>query len=274
MQRRRRHGESIDSYLINGNRINVLAEGRLVNLATMKGMGHPVEVMDLSFALQALCTEYMYKNGGDLTGGVYDVPYEIDATVAHLKLASLGITIDELSEEQKTYPAVLDSRHINTLFLGYTSEFSVGIGLTDGKEILLRIPGVGSEMLLRKAADALIFRRRKGLVRSADTIETVHDHPHPGIYRKGLILLEAKEQHAVRHLRPDAGVGHQCPACFLKGHLPDTVSPSGVRGDGGGSLMNVGGTVSKGAPTFFFEREGREGFRCGKGIPGRFRPVP
>ena len=81
----------------------MLAEGRLVNLATTKGMGHPVEVMDLSFALQALCTEYMYKNGDSLKGGVYEVPYEIDATVAYLKLASLGVTIDELSEEQKTY---------------------------------------------------------------------------------------------------------------------------------------------------------------------------
>jgi adenosylhomocysteinase len=59
--------------------------------------------MDLSFALQALCTEYMYKNGGDLKGGVYEVPHEIDTTVAHLKLASLGVTIDTLSEEQNTY---------------------------------------------------------------------------------------------------------------------------------------------------------------------------
>ncbi len=95
--------DSIDTYLVNGNRISVLAEGRLVNLATTKGMGHPVEVMDLSFALQALCTEYMYKNGGSLKGGVYEVPYEIDAKVAYLKLASLGVSIDELSPEQKIY---------------------------------------------------------------------------------------------------------------------------------------------------------------------------
>ena len=95
--------DSIDTYMLNGKRISVLAEGRLVNLATTKAMGHPVEVMDLSFALQALCTEYMFKNGASLKGGVYEVPYEIDTTVANLKLASLGITIDTLSDGQDTY---------------------------------------------------------------------------------------------------------------------------------------------------------------------------
>jgi adenosylhomocysteinase len=81
----------------------VLAEGRLVNLATPKGMGHPIEVMDLSFALQALCARYIMENGGDLTGGVYEVPQGIDEKVAFLKLSALGLAIDEMSGEQKAY---------------------------------------------------------------------------------------------------------------------------------------------------------------------------
>ncbi|MBT8508119.1 adenosylhomocysteinase [Methanomicrobiaceae archaeon CYW5] len=95
--------DGIDTYVINGRRINVLAEGRLVNLATPKGMGHPIEVMDLSFALQALCTEYIHTNGASLNGGVYEVPEAIDTTVAAIKLQSLGISIDTLTEDQCTY---------------------------------------------------------------------------------------------------------------------------------------------------------------------------
>ena len=95
--------DSIETFIIGGKRINVLAEGRLVNLATTKGMGHPIEVMDLSFALQALCSEYILNEGPSLTGGVYDVPNAIDVQVADLKLASLGIDIDVLTDEQEHY---------------------------------------------------------------------------------------------------------------------------------------------------------------------------
>jgi len=100
--------DGIDTYVIEGRRINVLAEGRLVNLATPKGMGHPIEVMDLSFALQALCTEYIHTNGAGLAGGVYEVPEDIDTTVASIKLRSLGISIDTLTEEQCTYMSSWD----------------------------------------------------------------------------------------------------------------------------------------------------------------------
>ncbi|WOF15263.1 adenosylhomocysteinase [Methanoplanus sp. FWC-SCC4] len=95
--------DGIDTYIINGKRINVLAEGRLVNLAVPKGMGHPIEVMDLSFGLQALCSEYIKNEGSALSGGVYDVPNEIDVAVASLKLKSLNVSIDALTEEQKLY---------------------------------------------------------------------------------------------------------------------------------------------------------------------------
>ena len=95
--------EGIETFFLKGKAVHVLAEGRLVNLATPKGMGHPIEVMDLSFALQALCTEYIAKFGGTLKGGVYDVPQEIDEQVANLKLSSLGISIDEMTEKQKKY---------------------------------------------------------------------------------------------------------------------------------------------------------------------------
>ena len=100
--------EGIMTYLIGGRALHVLAEGRLVNLATPKGMGHPIEVMDLSFALQALCTAYIAGNGKDLEGGVYEVPASIDERVANLKLASLGIAIDTLTEEQVHYMSSWD----------------------------------------------------------------------------------------------------------------------------------------------------------------------
>jgi adenosylhomocysteinase len=95
--------EGIETFMLKGKAVHVLAEGRLVNLATPKGMGHPVEVMDLSFALQALCTLYIAKNGKKMKGGVYEVPQDIDEQVANLKLASLGLSIDRLSREQKNY---------------------------------------------------------------------------------------------------------------------------------------------------------------------------
>ena len=93
--------DGIITYVLKGKPVHVLAEGRLVNLATPKGMGHPIEVMDLSFALQALCTRYIAEHGDSLKGGVYEVPQEIDEQVARLKLASLGLSIDELSAAQK-----------------------------------------------------------------------------------------------------------------------------------------------------------------------------
>ncbi|AEV69546.1 adenosylhomocysteinase [Acetivibrio clariflavus] len=84
-----------------GRWINVLAEGRLVNLAA--GDGHPAEIMDMSFALQTLSAEYMVKNYSKLGNKVIDVPEEIDRRVANMKLKSWGVQIDELTEEQKKY---------------------------------------------------------------------------------------------------------------------------------------------------------------------------
>ena len=97
------HRDGIDTYVIDGKKIHLLAEGRLVNLATPKGMGHPVEVMDLSFAVQALSVEYVAKHGRELAAGVHDVPTEIDEYIARLKLAAVGATIDELTDAQKEY---------------------------------------------------------------------------------------------------------------------------------------------------------------------------
>ena len=95
--------DGIETFMLKGKAVHVLAEGRLVNLATPKGMGHPIEVMDLSFALQALCTLHIAKNGRKMKGGVYEVPQEIDEQVANLKLSSLGLRIDEMTNEQKKY---------------------------------------------------------------------------------------------------------------------------------------------------------------------------
>jgi len=84
-----------------GRRINVLADGRLVNLATPVSLGHPAEVMDQSFGVQALCVERVLE--GDFDAGVHEVPDDIDRLVAEIKLDALGVEIDELSEEQREY---------------------------------------------------------------------------------------------------------------------------------------------------------------------------
>ncbi len=92
----------IDQYLLpDGRRLNLLAEGRLVNLAAAEG--HPSSVMDMSFANQALCAEYMIQNADKLTNQVYEVPEEIDAKIARLKLEAMNIDIDVLTEEQVKY---------------------------------------------------------------------------------------------------------------------------------------------------------------------------
>jgi len=80
-----------------------LGEGRLINLAAAEG--HPASVMDMSFANQALCLEYLARMKGKLEPTVYPVPEEIDQEVGKLKLASMNITIDSLTEEQKNYLA-------------------------------------------------------------------------------------------------------------------------------------------------------------------------
>jgi adenosylhomocysteinase len=100
--------EGIETFYLKGKPVHVLAEGRLVNLATPKGMGHPIEVMDLSFALQALCTCHIAKNGKKLKGGVYEVPCDIDEQVARLKLESLDLSIDAMTAEQKKYQSSWD----------------------------------------------------------------------------------------------------------------------------------------------------------------------
>ena len=92
----------IDQYLLlDGRRLNLLAEGRLVNLAAAEG--HPSSVMDMSFANQALSAEYMVKNADQLKNRVYAVPDEIDAEIARLKLEAMEIKIDVLTPEQIKY---------------------------------------------------------------------------------------------------------------------------------------------------------------------------
>ena len=88
-------------HLRDGRRLCLLAEGRLVNLAAAEG--HPSAVMDMSFANQSLAVEYLVKNGETLTNAVHPVPREIDEQVALLKLASMGIVIDSLTDEQRDY---------------------------------------------------------------------------------------------------------------------------------------------------------------------------
>jgi adenosylhomocysteinase len=87
--------------LKDGRIINILAEGRLVNLAAADG--HPAEIMDMSFAIQALSARYVRENEGKLSNKVYNVPEEIDKKVALMKLKAMGISIDTLTKEQEEY---------------------------------------------------------------------------------------------------------------------------------------------------------------------------
>ena len=99
---KRRIRDHVEEYrLMNGNRLYLLGEGRLINLAAAEG--HPASVMDMSFANQALCVEYLATRPQRLPVDVYPVPAEIDLEVARMKLASMGITIDELTDEQRQY---------------------------------------------------------------------------------------------------------------------------------------------------------------------------
>ena len=99
---KRRIRDHVDEYrLMDGRRLYLLGEGRLINLAAAEG--HPASVMDMSFANQALCVEYIATRQQRLPAAVHTVPAEIDEEVARLKLASMNITIDELTDEQRQY---------------------------------------------------------------------------------------------------------------------------------------------------------------------------
>ena len=99
--------EFVEEFVLeDGRRIYLVADGRLVNLAAAEG--HPASVMDMSFANQALSAEYAVENAARLERRVYPVPEEIDAEIARLKLASMGIEIDTLTEEQERYLASWD----------------------------------------------------------------------------------------------------------------------------------------------------------------------
>ena len=109
-KKKRKIREFVDEYTLrDGRRINLLGEGRLINLAAAEG--HPASVMDMSFANQALCSEYMAKNYKKLEKKVYKVPEFIDKNIAKLKLESLDVGIDTLTKEQERY---LDSWEMGT----------------------------------------------------------------------------------------------------------------------------------------------------------------
>ena len=87
-----------------GRKLYLIAEGRLMNLAA--GQGHPAEIMDMSFAVQAMSAKYVADHRTELRPGVIRVPHEIDDAIARKKLSTLGITIDTLTDEQKAYLGV------------------------------------------------------------------------------------------------------------------------------------------------------------------------
>lgn len=93
--------DNVDEYIVNGKRIYLLAEGRLVNLAAAEG--HPASVMDMSFATQALASKWAIDNKNEITSKVYTLPESIEDYIANLKLKSMNIQIDELTQEQIEY---------------------------------------------------------------------------------------------------------------------------------------------------------------------------
>ena len=93
--------DELNEFLIDDRRILVIAEGRLVNLGAAEG--HPAAVMDMSFANQALAAEWVLAQKGALEPKVYDVPHDIDAEIARLKLETMGVVIDTLTPEQVEY---------------------------------------------------------------------------------------------------------------------------------------------------------------------------
>ena len=102
VEKPRRVREFVEQYTMSdGRKINLLGEGRLVNLAAAEG--HPASVMDMSFANQALSALYMRENAETLQQQVYSVPEEVDQEIARIKLAAMGIDIDTLTEEQEAY---------------------------------------------------------------------------------------------------------------------------------------------------------------------------
>jgi len=101
-KRRRQVRDFVEEFTLkDGRKLYLLGEGRLINLAAAEG--HPAVVMDMSFANQALCSEYMVKHAREFGKRVYDVPSSIDESIARLKLRSMGIRIDRLTAEQKDY---------------------------------------------------------------------------------------------------------------------------------------------------------------------------
>jgi adenosylhomocysteinase len=93
----------VEQFQLGGRRLNLLAGGLVVNLAAAEG--HPAEVMDISFALQALAAVHLVREAGRLAPGVHQVPPELEREVAALKLAALGVEIDTLTEPQAQYLA-------------------------------------------------------------------------------------------------------------------------------------------------------------------------
>lgn len=91
----------VEQFVVGDRKLNLLAQGRVVNLAA--GQGHPAEIMDISFALHALAVEFLAREGADLAAGVHPVPGDLDREIARLKLAALGVEIDALTDQQAAY---------------------------------------------------------------------------------------------------------------------------------------------------------------------------
>jgi adenosylhomocysteinase len=98
--------EFVEEWTLDGKKIFVLGDGRLINLAAAEG--HPASVMDMSFANQALAAEHVVRNGKSLSKDVHRIPVDLDKEIARLKLQAMGVTIDTLTASQRKYLASWD----------------------------------------------------------------------------------------------------------------------------------------------------------------------
>ncbi len=239
--------DGIETFVFKGKAVHLLAEGRLVNLATPKAMGHPIEVMDLSFALQALCTQYIAKNGRKLKGGVYEVPREIDEQVAYLKLSSLGLSIDDVDKGAEEISLQLGYRNIIPEFFGQVF-LPISLSQACGIQVFLSIPAILPEVFACKPSYQIIFpsgQARTGF--QGSDIVLLHDPADPDIDRERLVFLERKEEDTVGCLWSHTGELHKFATGCFKGHRGDCLFPLHLTGDGTGSLEHVGSSIPESA---------------------------
>ena len=185
----------VEQYELGDRRLNLLASGRVVNLAA--GEGHPAAVMDMSFANLALAVEHLVLHGEELEHRVLDVPKEIDEEIARLKLESLGVEIDTLTADQREYLSSWGADALKALDPALRSRVQARAG-----DSLVRLRGGGGAAGVpvgRSCGASAATRKRSSSTRSADGPERVGDRGAAVDLHGGpQVLADHGEQHLSR----------------------------------------------------------------------------